>query len=218
MLFEVRVPTELLESYTKFAEACVETNKNLYKNRNQRNVDKITEDILNGKMGEYGAYEFLRSRNMKPDDLPDIKIYAKRNKSFGADLNFGNVPVHVKCQSEESATKYGMSWTFQYGGRTDTGNKKRNHHDPIIENPSGVIIFCTVGSVDRGRLPRVWVQAALPTTLCIPELLELPKLDYLKDFKRVVYYETLKKKHPSLCDLSTLLLTSQPPEVLSRVK
>ncbi len=209
MLFEVRVPTELLEKYTKFAESCVQTNKDLYKNRNQRNVDKITEDILNGKMGEYGAYEFLKSKGLKPDELPDINVYQKRNKSFGADLNFGVVPVHVKCQSEESANKYGMSWTFQYDGRTDTGNRKRNHRDPVINKPEGLIVFCTVGKVEGARLPRVWVQAALSTNLCIPELLELPKLDYLKEYKRVVYYETVKKKFPHMCDLSVLLLTSQ---------
>jgi hypothetical protein len=202
MIFEVEIPKKIKTEYLEFAKQCVDTNKNLYKNRAQRNTDKITEDIYNGKLGEYGAYCFLEAQKLKPDSLPDTKIYSRKDKTFAADLFCDGVPVHVKTQSHDSASRYGTSWTFQFDGE---GGRKSNHFDPIIKNPNGVVIFVVVeDSYKSEGKTKAYIYAAVPAGKCIPSLLELPKLDYLKKYKRVIYYETLKKKIKNLCNVEEL--------------
>ena len=107
----IKIDKETIEKCTKFAEECVGTNK-YYASRGQANVAKITQDIITGKLGEFAAYELLRSK-FEDATLPDLEIYRGNKKSHGADLVAGGHKFSVKTQSMESIKKYGMSWLME---------------------------------------------------------------------------------------------------------
>lgn len=106
----IRLPTEVIEACTDFAEQCINTTR--YQFRGQRNVNKIKQDILTGKLGEFAAYAVLKE--FYPNlQLPDCQIYLGRKKSHSADLTDGETNFAIKTQSKRSMELYGNSFIME---------------------------------------------------------------------------------------------------------
>ena len=129
MKIELRKPTKYEQSVCKiFAEECAVSNINEYKNRNQSNINKITQDIYYGKIAEVLVHDYLMDRNKNPSP-PDFMIYKSSRKSFDADLKVTGKNIHVKSCVDTSS--YPNSWLFQ-------------PNDPIIKNISDKDILALV--------------------------------------------------------------------------
>jgi len=146
-------------------------------------LDKIVKDITTGKLGEIGAYKLLRSHGFDVSK-PDFEIYESRRKSFDADLCGSGFNGHCKSQNGESADKYGISWILQWGGKgyghTDKLFKSRSKEDfliPTLVHDTEVEIF--------GIIP--------VETLFAGGFIKKPRITWLADTKRAIYYEDLKE-------------------------
>jgi hypothetical protein len=127
-----------LDDYLKcvqFAHDSIKTNLDEYSRRNQNRVHKILNDIIIGKIAEFGVYKYLSEKHKLEE--PDLKIYEKNNKSFDADLKIVGYDIHVKSQSIEQSERYGVSWSFQ-------------KQDKLINNPTqkDVIFLCVVNDLE----------------------------------------------------------------------
>jgi len=107
----IKIAQETIDKCTLFAQECAQTNK-YYASRGQANLDKITQDIITGKLGEFAAYELLSSK-FADTTLPDLEIYRGGRKSHSADLTAGGHNFSVKTQSIDSVKRYGMSWLME---------------------------------------------------------------------------------------------------------
>ena len=169
-----------------FAEASVGSNADRYARRNQSNIEKITQDIRTGKLGEELVYEVL-SKQFPNLTKPDHAIYEKKNKSWAPDLtdpDTGKV-IAVKTQELKSETAYGRSWVFQHrvGKNYDSdkgifGEKNDNHY----------VAFVSVNSVKRVGDIRGIVKVSW---LHEKELFKPMKLQHLQNNKKAVYYSDL---------------------------
>jgi hypothetical protein len=94
-----------------FSNEVYQSNKEKYAERNKSDKDKIKSDIYKGKLAEYAVYNFLVA-NGKQVTSPDIMIYNKHDKSFGADLYVNKTsPLHIKsCMHVDTLNN---SWLFQ---------------------------------------------------------------------------------------------------------
>ena len=90
----------------------------LYSSRGEKVATKAFFDIVNGKCGEFAAYNALCAVFPQVSE-PSLEIFEKRRKSYDADLvvrdKDGTVlmNVHVKTQTADSIKRYGKSWLFQ---------------------------------------------------------------------------------------------------------
>lgn len=166
---KIELSEEVVKRCRAFAEEVVHTNIDQYKRRNQGNPTKIIEQIVTGKMGEFAFSQFLGTAE------PDLQIYAKKQKSFGADLTHDNLQVHVKSQSKNSADKYGVSWSFQVQDKLITQPKEEDF-----------LGLCVI----EGNV--VEIYDFIPATKVVGVLRE-PVLPQLRFTKRVLYWEDLKK-------------------------
>lgn len=159
---------EILSRCEDFAAAVVTTNLATYKRRNQGNQKKIIEQIITGKLGEFAFADWLGTEE------PDLNIYEKKDKSFDADLFAGNVKIHVKSQTADSAEKYGISWMFQ-------------REDPLLINATDHdwLGLCVVDGTT------VSLYSYVPV-LHVIDLLREPILPQLRFTKRVLYWEDVK--------------------------
>lgn len=103
----------------KFAYESIETNIDLYPKRNQNNVNKILNDIIIGKLGEFAVYNLLKEKSFNLNE-PDLLVYDAEHKSFDADLFVNKSKIHVKTQTREQGEKYGISWCFQPNDKLTT--------------------------------------------------------------------------------------------------
>ena len=118
-----------------FADKVIDSNKDEYARRKQSNLNKIRNDVLIGKLAEWGVY-FIYLKRGRYLNTPDMRIYPKEYKSFDPDLSWGMYNLHIKAQTQESCIRYGDSWIFQA-------------KDPLFEfsNEYDIIIGCRV-SID----------------------------------------------------------------------
>jgi hypothetical protein len=160
---------EIIQICEEFAENCFPTNRIQYTKRNQTNPEKIKKDIRIGKMGEFAVYNLMLEKKVKNITKPDLKIYYEHNKSFDSDLKCDNYNLHVKSQCLESASRFGISWTFQ---------KK----DPIVIRPSIYDYF--IGTIVDEKNKKIEIKLSKPVkNLIFGE----PVLDILKKTKICVY-------------------------------
>lgn len=166
---KIRVSEAIMYKCREFAELCVVTNIAAYKRRNQSDPKKIIEQIVTGKVAEFGVAEALGYGE------PDLKIYATKDKTYDADLAGDGKLVHVKGQSAESAAKYGESWSFSVWDSLITKPK-----------PEDYIALCITDGplVDFYGL---WQMEA------VKALLREPVVFQLRASKRVLYYDDLLK-------------------------
>lgn len=95
-----------------FAEESYITNVVSYHKRNQKNPEKIKNDILHGKCAEFMVYNYYKLKDTKIT-FPDIDIYQNRDKSYAADMIVNekhNLHVKSKYYDERFPNN---SWVFQ---------------------------------------------------------------------------------------------------------
>ena len=121
---------DFFEKCSRFADESLPTNKDEYEKRSQYNIDKIKEDIKNGKLAEFCVYHILSQIKASTDDLPlpDLTIYPASKKSFQPDLVLTRktgkiINFHIKTQTIESGNMFGVSWSFQ-------------KYDPVVTRPT----------------------------------------------------------------------------------
>lgn len=162
----------------QFAHNSIETNIDEYKRRSQENITKILNDIILGKMGEYGVYLMLTKKGLILDK-PDIQVYSKEKKSFDADLAYKDLKFHIKSQSLEQSLKYNTSWSFQ-------------PNDKLIINPTDndMIFLCQVSDLTVNILSYHYAKTYKP-------YYSDPQKMNLRGKKKVLYYEDFYLKIPN---------------------
>ena len=161
----------------QFGEAVVSTID--YKDSNQSNLEKIRDDHFISKLGEEAVKKLMEERG---DTVigPDYTIYDAKKKSWSCDLLINNIEVAVKTQKKSAASKYGLSWTFQFSPF---------RKDPILSNPSAWICLVECDDSDVNYSCNVFPPRKMKSLL-----LKEPKLQHLKGKKKVVYAEDILKK------------------------
>ena len=159
-----------------FAEECVKTNVNHYAKRRQTNIDKITEQIAQGKLAEVAVAKLLDTTP------PDFTIYKPREKKFDADMVLGDRKIHVKSCARNS--KYPISWVFQFG------NGGKGHTDPLLktedDNDLIALVIVNGAEVELFGLVRA-------TEMTEKDLYKDPILKWLVGVKKVLYADDVKK-------------------------
>jgi hypothetical protein len=107
----IKLKKNIVDKCHKFAEECVKTNS-YYASRGQSNVEKITNDIFVGKLGEWAARIMLIDKGFDISE-PDMEIYGRGKKSHDADLSTPSINFSIKTQNLDSIDKYGMSWLME---------------------------------------------------------------------------------------------------------
>ena len=172
---------ELYETCTDFAQKQLVTSRSKYRQRNQSNQTRITQQIADGKMGEIFAARHLRTQGYTCTE-PDFEIYTARNKSFDADLVVDSQQaVHVKTQNAESARRWGSSWVFQAGG-VGYGNT-----DPLLDSTTtDWVVFVKLDTQAHSAVVIGPLEMAQ-----VKQHLKDPVLDRLKGIKKCIYESDL---------------------------
>ena len=165
---------EALRKAKEFANAVTLTTD--YRDASQNKYEKVCNDHLASKLGEEAA-KMVLSRFATVEG-PDYEIYHGNEKSWKADLLVNATPVAVKTQTTSAAMRYGLSWTFQ------NGIKRK---DTLLLQPNAWVVFV---EYDDTHLPYN-TCFVLPPFQMKNLVLGTPKLDYLKDHKKVVYASSL---------------------------
>lgn len=157
-----------------FAEQRLAGSSRLYKQRGEKWVQKIYEDIVHGTAAEFAVKQFLDSQGVECSE-PDLTIYTSKQKSFNADLCSGGKKLHVKSQSADSAARHGLSWTFQ-------------NQDKLLWQPAkeDYVVFCKV------KDNMIQLKAVCKATeLLREELYVPPRIALYGATKSVIYYDEL---------------------------
>ena len=75
---QVEISRYYMQRIEEFAEACLESNVSQYAKRKQLNKGKIYNDIVTGKMGEFGVYLYLKSLGLSKVTKPDLVVYGAK--------------------------------------------------------------------------------------------------------------------------------------------
>lgn len=171
------LPREIVKVCEVFASRVLYTNIDEYYRRKQTDSNKIWNDILYGKLAEWGVYFIYLERGRTNIDPPDMKIYNAWNKSFEADLKYGLFNLHIKSQTYQSAERYGDSWILQ-------------SKDPLFEhsNEYDIMIGCRVTTNITGK---DFIEGALVEIKLEKPFDKLkvskPKLSKFNDTKKAIY-------------------------------
>jgi len=180
---KVLVEQKYFDICKKFAEDSYPTHKHHYAKRNQFNKEKIIEQITIGKLSEFTVYQSLKDKYIDIT-VPDTEVYVGRKKSFDFDMKATDLNLHIKGQLAESAKQYGQSWIFQWSGTGD-GHCDKEIFYPKTPNQYVAFVLMSKNVAD--------VQAIVSLDfLHKKELFKLPKLQYLHNTKRAVYWDDLK--------------------------
>jgi hypothetical protein len=141
-----------------------------YADSNQHQTKKILDDHFISKLGEE-ACKIVLQQYAKVEG-PDYAIYEAQQKSWSDDLIINNTGVAVKTQRRTNAGKYTLSWTFQCA---------QTRRDTILDKPDAWIVFV---EYDDTCPYNCYVYPPYQ----VKELkFSEPKLQYLKQSKKVVY-------------------------------
>jgi hypothetical protein len=163
-----------------------------YGRRNQNDRIRIVQQIAEGKLAEFIAYERLHPFfvGLTP---PDLQIYEASQKSWSPDLRAEDLTFSVKGCTYESA--YGqtgksrgnkMSWVFQYADKDGVGGK-----DKGIWGKHKCHLFVGV-FIDKFRDGIGHIKAICPVeVLHQNDLFRAPRKADLAEIKKVIYYEDL---------------------------
>ncbi len=141
-----------------------------YTDSNQHQTKKIIDDHFISKLGEEACKIILQQYAEVKG--PDYTIYDAPQKSWSDDLLINNIGVAVKTQRRTNARKYTLSWTFQ---------SAKTRRDIILDKPDAWIVFVEYDDMHPYNcyiFPPYQV-----TELTFNE----PKLQYLKQSKKVIY-------------------------------
>jgi hypothetical protein len=155
-----------------FAKTVVSTTD--YSDSNQSKIQKIRDDHFVSKLGEE-ACKIVLSEFGKVDG-PDYNIYNAKEKSWREDLYVDEIGIAVKTQRRTNALKYSLSWTFQNGTR---------RKDIILTKPEAWVVFVEYDDIHP-------YNCYVYPPIQIKDLIfREPKLKRLKEYKKVVYADTL---------------------------
>ena len=172
----VHLALEAVSRAEAFAAAV--TNTVNYRDSNQTLQQKIVDDHFVSKLGEEAVKSVFESRKCVVHG-PDYAIYARRQKSWAADLTINKLEVAVKTQRRSAARRYGLSWTFQ-----DSPERS----DTILALPEAWV--CLVVYEDLKPEHECLVY---PLRRIKQLVFEKPRLRRLVGKKQAVYLETLQK-------------------------
>jgi hypothetical protein len=170
---QVNLPRAAVESAWNFAKKVVSTID--YSDSNQLQLNKIKDDHFVSKLGEE-ACKIILSEFAEVKG-PDYNIYDASQKSWSDDLYINKIGFAVKTQRRTNAMKYSLSWTFQ------SGEKRK---DIILNKPEAWVVFV---EYDDTHPYACYIYPPMQ----IKELIfGEPKLERLREHKKVVYASTLK--------------------------
>ena len=165
----VDISSEQVQRAEQFARNVINTVN--YRDSNQTNRAKIQQDHFVSKIGEEAVASVFRQHGLQVKG-PDYTIYKGKAKSWDADLYIDDWELAVKTQKQSSASRYGLSWTFQSASR---------RRDPILDDTQAWVCFVLC---DESKD----YQCRVYPPYQIHELtFKAPKLKYLKGKKQVVY-------------------------------
>jgi len=176
----IHLTEEEYDVCSKFSTEVVETNKDCYARRNQTDIPKIIDDIKVGKLAEVACKKLLIARGMAITTDVDFAVYGKKKKSFASDLvaQAGSKEwfFHVKCMKEGTASRFGLSWSFQV-------------QDAIVSDPAenDYLMLCQLN--DYFTIDVKTVTLARNISECWKD----PKLTKLYGIKKVLYWSDLEK-------------------------
>jgi hypothetical protein len=170
--------SDIVKICEHFAERSYLTNIDCYALRKQTSPEKIKQDIMLGKLAEWGVYFIYLARGRKSIAPPDLNVYEASSKSFDPDLRWGLFNLHIKSQTFESAYKFGDSWIFQ-------------SKDPLFEHSScyDIMIGCRVSldDYDGGCNVEIRLEKRF-----VDLVVAAPKMSKFNDNKKAVYLEDNK--------------------------
>jgi hypothetical protein len=165
-----------------FSENVINTTD--YSDSNQNDKQKEMMDHFIGKIGEFGAYLYLRSLGYKEVLEPDCKIYTN-NKSWDEDLKCGDLTFGIKTQSYSMAKNLSkkfntkltdtISWTFQFG---------EQRKDKVFDNNDNNIIFTLYIKKFKTDVDRVLV---FPIKKIGNIIFKESLMEHVRDSKKIAY-------------------------------
>lgn len=165
----------------KFAQDQLETSSKTYAYRGEKNLDKMEQDIIIGKLGELMVAKYVRSCGRSCNRV-DFKIYTGRNKSFDADLISDECNIHVKSQGVTSIKRYGKSWLLQ-------------KNDKITRDPSKNDFLCFT-SVDLENKTVEILGFVRVKDIIKKGCLDEPRVPRYRHTKIALYFESIQEKCP----------------------
>ena len=175
----IKLTQEEYDTCYDFTQKVVQSNLDCYARRQQFNREKIEDDIIVGKLAEVACRKLLIARGMSPSDI-DFAIYGKRKKSFSADITarVNKGPewyFHVKCMKEGTASRFGLSWSFQV-------------QDSLVRDAgeSDYLMLCQMNDYFTIDVKTVTLAHTLKD--CWKD----PKLSKLLGIKKVLYWSDLE--------------------------
>jgi hypothetical protein len=153
-----------------FMNEVYSTNKEFYEKRKQSDASKVKSDIYIWKMGEFSVCNFLIDQ-IKSATFPDIGVYPEKMKSFDADINSGDVKIHVKSCMDVG--DFPNSWVFQ-------------PNDFLCTNPSEKEFIAFVICYPIKKFEAYFISA-----LKVLDMYRPPRNEWLH--KKVIYEEELIK-------------------------
>lgn len=170
----ISVTQEEYKQCCEFADARIALSQKVYKARGEQRVAKIRQDIINGTLAEFAVCNLLNQKNVECTS-PDLTVYSVEQKSYNADLKSGELEIHVKSQTRDSAQRWDESWVFQ-------------KTDPLVgrPKPEQLVAFTVVDGKE------VQIRAIVGAKDLAKELLftDLRVGSYGRT-KRAVYYDEL---------------------------
>lgn len=159
----------IIQKAQRFAASVVDTVN--YGDSRQVNRRKIGQDHFISKIGEEAVYSIFCGYFSLVK--PDYRIYQGKQKSWDADLKINGQDLAVKTQAKSSATRYGLSWMFQWG---------RFRKDQVLNDPHAWVCFVQCNDTDGTYNCTVY------SPLQIKDIIfGEPKLSRLRGEKKVVY-------------------------------
>jgi hypothetical protein len=182
-VYTTKISHYIRKKCADFANESEESSRNHWAKREVTKKAKRLEDIYTGKMGEWGAYAYLKELGLEVNK-PDLIIYDGRRKSWDADLvDADGRCFHCKTQSEASANAYGTSWILQYDG------KGYGHTDKLFKNQSKYDYIVPMKLI--GRTVHIYGIIKI-SELFEADMIKEPKVEWFKKTKRAVYWDDIK--------------------------
>lgn len=187
-MIEFKISKDTFDKCNKFATDSVGTSTDKYANRNQFDINKIKNDIRNGKIAEQQVFLYFKEK-YKDLNSPDFEIYTAKNKNWDHDLKCSSFNLAVKSQELQSTFDFGKSWVFQFGNGNkdcDTGVFKAS----IEEDKKHFVAFVSLNILARsGKIESVvsidWLKQH--------SMFKPMQKESLRSNKLAVYYDDLKQ-------------------------
>ena len=143
-----------------------------YCDRGPHTREKLRQDHFVSKIGEEAVFAIF-SQYTEEIEPPDYKIYPEGAKSWEPDLRIDGIGLAVKTQLQSNATKYGLSWMFQYG---------KYRKDAIFNEPEAWVCFVECNDEDRS-----YNCVVHPPLQMMEITFGEPKVPQLRGWKKVAY-------------------------------